>query len=161
MLEICFYAEKRSLEPDDLSFHRWRTICIAFGVDRCFIVDHTGMREHLTNQLDNLPCDAFIVDDFNEIDNGNPRVFVEKDVPINRTAVPYNEFTHPPDAMYCFGGDHCGMQHAWHEQETTLAGDWIHVPVEMEWAEEAVTSIWADQAAAIILAHRRVTLANS
>lgn len=153
MLEICFYAERRSLEPDDLTFHRWRTICVAFGVDRCFIIDKTEMREHLTNQLNNLPCEAFVVDDFNEIDNGNPRVFVEKDVPLNRTAVPYAEFVHPSDAMYCFGGNYCGMQQAWYEQETELVGDWIKV--------ECKGPFWADQAAAIVLAHRQVLHADS
>lgn len=153
MLEICFYAEKRSLDPDALSFHRWRTICTAFGVDRCFIIDKTGMREHLIRWLDNLPCEAFVVDDFNEIDNGNPRVFVEKDVPLNRTAIPYDEFDHPADVMYCFGGDSCGLQQAWHEQETELSGSFVEVPSD--------DSLWADQAAAIVLAHRKVTRANS
>ena len=153
MLELCFYAEKRSLNPDDLSFHRWRTICTAFGVDRCFIIDKTGMREHLTDQLVNLPCESHIVDDFNEIDNGNPRVFVEKDVPLNRTAVPFYAHAPPADVMFCFGGDHCGMQQAWHEQETDFAGDWITVPAE--------DGLWADQAAAIVLASYRVLHANS
>lgn len=111
------------------------------------------MREHLTNKLDNLPCEAFIVDDFSEIDNGNPRVFVEKDVPLNRTAVPFYAYDFPEDSMFCFGGDHCGMQQAWHEQETEYAGDWITVPSD--------SPFWADQAAAIVLAHRRVIHANS
>lgn len=107
------------------------------------------MREYLTNQLDNLPCEAFIVDDFNEIDNGNPRVFIERDVPLNRTSIPHTEYVHLSDAMYCFGGNACGMRHASHERETEYAGDWVHV-------EGVTESLWADQAAAVILAHRSV-----
>lgn len=153
MLELCFYAEKRSTNVDDLSFQRWRTICAGFGVDRCYIIDWTGFHESFMHKIDAIQCPVTIVGDFDEIPLKLPTVFVEKDTPLNRMAVPFYEYDHPADAMYCFGGDHCGMQQAWHEQETDLSGDWITVPCD--------SPLWADQAAAIVLAHRKVTHANS
>lgn len=153
MLELCFYAEKRSFDVDDLNFQRWRTICRAFAVDRCYLIDATDFHESFMHKIDAIQCPVTIVGEFDEIPLKLPTVFVERDVPLNRTAVPYDKFSHPEDAMYCFGANSFGMPYAWHEDVTDLAGDWITVPSD--------DPLFDDQAASIVLAHRKVQHANS
>lgn len=106
----------------------------------------------MINKAQNLAWDSIslqtphtIVDDFAEIPSDKSFVFVEKDIPLNRTATFLSDFVHPTDVLYCFGGNACGMPYAWHEQETDLKGDWLTI---------SPNSLWADQAAAIVLADR-------
>lgn len=142
MLELCFFVEKRSLDPAEITFYRWQTLCTAFGVEHCFLINKA---QDLDWRPNGLSTKHTIVNDFLEIPDEKNFVFVEKDVPINRTAVFLSDFTHPADVVYCFGGNACGMPYAWHEQETLLRGDWLTI---------SPNGLWADQAAAVVLAHR-------
>lgn len=138
MLELCFYAEKRTSNGRDVDFRKWDTVCKAFGVDHCYVIDAV----HLPFTLSGLYVSATIIKSFDEVPFDRDRVFVEKDTPPNCTAVPYYEFDHPEDALYCFGKDSRGMDYA----SADLDGDWIYIP-----SEEA---LWAEHAAAVVLADR-------
>lgn len=142
MLELCFYVEKRSLDPSEIVFDRWQTLCTAFGVGHCYLINKA---QDIAWQLKGLNTPNTIVNDFSEIPADKPFVFVEKDIPLNRTALFLSDFVHPVDALYCFGGNACGMPYAWYEQETDLKGFWLTI---------SSASFWADHAAAIVLAHR-------
>lgn len=142
MFNLCFHAEKRSLDPDAITFAKWQAICDAFKVDHCYVIDDVGF----PFKLRGLNSPRTIVNSFDEVPG--PYVFVEKNAPLNRTPVAYPDFIYPDDVTYCFGSDAQGMPYAWHEQETSIEGDWIYIPID--------SSLWADQAAAVILTDRKL-----
>jgi hypothetical protein len=128
VLELCFFVE-------------WQTLCTAFGVGHCYLINK-AQDLHWNSKLQTPHT---IVNDFFDIPQDKPFVFVEKDVPPNREAIFLSDFNHPDDALYCFGGNACGMPYAWHERDTNVKGLWLTI---------SPNSLWADQAAAIVLAHR-------
>jgi len=143
VLELCFFAEKRSLDPQDVTFQKWQSICSAFGVDYCYIIDRVKLPKWSAR---GLRTPHSIIHDFSELKADYYTVFVEKDAPSNKEPLPFYSYSHPDDALYCFGGDACGMSYARHGDETDLRGDWIYIPSQ--------SSLWSEQAAAIILADR-------
>jgi hypothetical protein len=142
VLDLCFFAEKRSVDAADVVFYRWQAVCTAFSVRHCYVIDLIGHPFRLRG----LNTPATVIQDLSELPRGIPRVFVEHLVPTNRVPVEYRDFVHPEEAVYCFGSDSRGMLYAWHEAETDLVGDWISIP--------SMASLWAEQAAAVVLADR-------
>jgi len=143
VLAICVYFERRSGCGRDYDFEKWRHLTRSFAVDHVYVINHVQ-----------IPCfqpdlDSFtLVDSFEEINWSGRTVFVEKDIPPNRTAVPYFEFDHLDDEMLCFGANAKGMVQARPKVDTELDGDWITIPTASKYG------LWDIQAATIILADR-------
>ena len=140
MLGVCFFVDM----PKDVwwtdfksrpTLRDWNDLTRALELDLAIYIDpYSPPNTHFPRLTHRFDLKA-AMDSTPDI----PWIFVEHAEP---NSVSLLDFSHPTDAMYCFGGDSRGLK----EVDRGL-GTWLSIPTKY--------ALWANQTAAIVLGNRQ------